>query len=165
MRQQEANDKTSGTDGKIIEAHQKILKKFLDMVVQGQEDSVIKSKVKEIVRTEMGPLENNDPKAISAAQDYWKDKVDNGLRTPWPRFFILYDPKTSLRKVTCPVLAIAGDKDLNVPPDENFPAIESALKEGKNRDYTLKILPNLGHGLGEPEVRTIIGDWIEKHTK
>jgi hypothetical protein len=29
----------------------------------------------------------------------------------------------------------------------------------------LKLLPNLGHGLGEPEVRTFIGEWIEKHIK
>ena len=42
------------------------------------------------------------------------------LKTPWFRYFLTYDPRPALAKVKCPVLAINGEKDLQVPPKENL---------------------------------------------
>ena len=64
---------------------------------------------------------------------------------PWLDFFLTFDPATVLKKVTCPVLAINGEKDLQVPPGQNLPAILKALEEGGNRDYTIAKLPRLNH--------------------
>ncbi|MFQ6115186.1 MAG: alpha/beta hydrolase family protein, partial [bacterium] len=44
--------------------------------------------------------------------------------SPWFRFFLTYDPRPTLMKLTCPVLAINGELDLQVPPKENLGAIE-----------------------------------------
>ena len=55
--------------------------------------------------------------------------------TPWFRYFIKYDPEPVLQKVKCPVLALNGELDLQVPADQNLPAIEAALKAGGNKDY------------------------------
>jgi uncharacterized protein len=104
------------------------------------------------------------------------------MLSPWFRFFLTYDPRPALRKVTCPVLAINGEKDLQVPPKENLAAIEEALKEGGNRDYTVKELPKLNHlfqssqtgspaeyGQIEetfsPAALQVIGDWIVQRTR
>ena len=104
------------------------------------------------------------------------------LLSPWLRFFLTYDPKPALRKVKCPVLAINGEKDLQVPPKENLRAIEDALKAGGNKDFTIKELPGLNHLFQtattgspteyskieetiSPTALTIIGDWIAEHTK
>ena len=101
--------------------------------------------------------------------------------TPWFRYFLMYDPAATLKKVTCPVLAINGELDLQVLPDQNLPAIEQALKAGANRDYTVVKLPKLNHlfqtaKTGSPaEYAAIeetiaplaletIGGWIGKHT-
>jgi hypothetical protein len=65
--------------------------------------------------------------------------------SPWLRFFATYDPAPALAKVRCPVLAIAGGLDLQVLPDQNVPAIEAALKQGGNTDYTVRRLPGLNH--------------------
>ena len=67
------------------------------------------------------------------------------LTTPWFKFFLTHDPKTDLVKVKCPVLAITGEKDLQVPPAENLAAIESALKGAGNTDVTTKTMPGLNH--------------------
>jgi fermentation-respiration switch protein FrsA (DUF1100 family) len=48
-------------------------------------------------------------------------------------------------EVKCPVLAINGQKDLQVDPDENLRGIEQALKAGGNRNYLVKKLPGLNH--------------------
>ncbi len=65
--------------------------------------------------------------------------------SPWFREFLKFDPIPILEKVKCPVLAIIGEKDLQVPSKENLPAIEEALKRGGNRNFVIKELTNLNH--------------------
>ena len=65
--------------------------------------------------------------------------------SPWLRYFALYDPAPAIEKVTCPVLAMGGELDLQVPVDQNLPAIEAALKKGGNKDYSVVRLPGLNH--------------------
>ena len=57
----------------------------------------------------------------------------------------LTDPRPALAKVRCPVLALVGEKDLQVPPKENLSEIEKALKAAGNDRATVKELPGLNH--------------------
>jgi pimeloyl-ACP methyl ester carboxylesterase len=47
--------------------------------------------------------------------------------------------------VRVPVLAIWGEKDLQVPPAENRPAVEAALRAGGNQNVECLVLPGLNH--------------------
>ena len=67
------------------------------------------------------------------------------LLEPWFRFFLTYDPGTALARVRCPVLVLNGDKDLQVDPDLNLPAIQAALDRGGNEHYEIHRLPGLNH--------------------
>ena len=67
------------------------------------------------------------------------------ISSPWMQYFIKYDPGTTLQKVKCPVLAVNGEKDLQVPPKENLTAIKNALIKGGNRNVTTKEFPGLNH--------------------
>ena len=67
------------------------------------------------------------------------------LATPWFRYFLTYDPAESLERVTVPVLAINGEKDLQVPFEENLREIEAALKRGGNDRYEVHALPDHNH--------------------
>ena len=67
------------------------------------------------------------------------------LTSPWFRYFFTYDPATSLRKVQCPVLALNGSLDLQVPPKQNLPAIRKALEEGGNKHFEIVEMPGLNH--------------------
>lgn len=67
----------------------------------------------------------------------------NFINTAWFRYFLAYDPAASLRKVTCPVLAINGTLDLQVDAEQNLPAIRKAL--ARNRGVTIKRLRGLNH--------------------
>ena len=64
---------------------------------------------------------------------------------PWARYFIEYDPAPALRKVTCPVLALIGEKDTQVSPLQNLPAIRAALQASGNKDFETVELPGLNH--------------------
>lgn len=104
------------------------------------------------------------------------------VNSPWFRSLLTLDPAPYLRKVKCPVLALNGSKDLQVPAKEDLEAIGRALKEAGNPDYTLKELPGLNHlfqhcttGLPAeyqsieetiaPEALTAIAEWLESHTR
>ena len=51
----------------------------------------------------------------------------------------------SLDQLKIPVLAINGEKDLQVPPKENLSEIKAALQRGKNKNYEIHELKDLNH--------------------
>jgi fermentation-respiration switch protein FrsA (DUF1100 family) len=67
------------------------------------------------------------------------------MTSPWFRYFMTYDPATALRQVTCPVLAINGEKDTQVLPRQNLPAIRAALEQANNKHFEIDELPGLNH--------------------
>jgi pimeloyl-ACP methyl ester carboxylesterase len=66
-------------------------------------------------------------------------------RTRWYRFFIDYDPAQALAGVTCPVLALFGSLDLQVPAEMNRRALAAALARAGNRDVTIKTYEGANH--------------------
>ena len=62
------------------------------------------------------------------------------MRTPWFRFFLAHDPRPTLRALSCPVLALFGERDLQVDPEQNAPEIEAALAEAATVDATVRVL-------------------------
>jgi fermentation-respiration switch protein FrsA (DUF1100 family) len=67
------------------------------------------------------------------------------LDSAWLRFFVEHDPAPVLQRVRCPVLALNGTLDLQVPWKENLEAIREALQRGGNEDATVMALPGLNH--------------------
>lgn len=66
-------------------------------------------------------------------------------QSPWMKSFIDMKPTLYLEKVTCPLLALFGELDLQVPARENHDLFAAALQRAGNRDHTLKILPGANH--------------------
>ena len=101
------------------------------------------------------------------------------MKSPWMKYFVSYDPKPSLKATRCPILSVIGEKDLQVDPQLNMPAIEAAVKAGGNKDFTQKKLPGLNHlfqkcDTGSPaeyakieqtlddSLLSIVTDWLKK---
>lgn len=99
------------------------------------------------------------------------------FHTKWWKFFLVHDPAKDLEKLSIPVLALNGSKDIQVDPQTNLAAIEAALKKSKSKNYKTIELPGLNHlfqhctkctideyaELEEtisPEVLSTISDWI-----
>lgn len=87
---------------------------------------------------------NTQKPAEMTDDDFVKLQVKQ-IASSWMQYFIKYNPAPALEKVKCPVLAINGEKDLQVPPKENLEAIKKALTKGGNKRVTTKELPNLNH--------------------
>lgn len=104
------------------------------------------------------------------------------MATPWMVYFLRHNPATVLEKVDCAVLAVNGEKDLQVPPNVNLSAIDNALRTHGNENITLIEFPNLNHLFQEcetgapteygeieqtfsPLALEAISDWILKQVK
>jgi pimeloyl-ACP methyl ester carboxylesterase len=104
------------------------------------------------------------------------------LTSPWMGYFLAYDPAPALEQVHCPVLAMAGAKDLQVAPEENLVAIGRAMEKGGNKHFEVKEFPDLNHlfqecGTGLPGEYSAIGqtfapvalefmvNWVVKQAK
>lgn len=100
--------------------------------------------------------------------------------TPWFRYFLSYDPRVDLRKARCAVLAVIGEKDLQVLVDDNLPEIEKALGESPAPETRCVRMPGLNHlfqpaksGSPQeyrvieqtlaPEFLTLVEEWVLSH--
>jgi fermentation-respiration switch protein FrsA (DUF1100 family) len=99
------------------------------------------------------------------------------VTSPWMRWFLRYDPAPVLRRVSVPVLAVNGSKDLQVPAEPNLSGIEAGLAAAGNADVAIVALPGLNHLLQTADTGLVseygqieetiapvaletIGDWI-----
>ncbi len=97
----------------------------------------------------------------------------------WEKLNFHYDPVPTLSKVSCPVLALFGERDDNVVPADNVPMMKAAFEKGGNHDATIVIVKGANHGLVPvpekgpplplhrftgacPEVYSTMGDWLRK---
>jgi len=134
----------------------------------------IRSAVKESMAADSATVGKINEEAVNAAVKQ--------LTSPWFRFFVTYDPIPALEKVTCPILALDGSKDLQVPAQQNLEGLERAFKVSGNKNAVAKILPGLNHLFQKtetgapleyakieetinPEALKVIGDWIEGVTR
>jgi pimeloyl-ACP methyl ester carboxylesterase len=69
----------------------------------------------------------------------------NILLSPRYRFMLSFDPKNIYTKLKCPVLAINGEKDIQVSSLKNLYAISNTLHEGGNTNFTVLEIPNVNH--------------------
>lgn len=64
--------------------------------------------------------------------------------SPWLKSFLAYDPAPAVDRLTCPLLALYAENDLQVPPSLNLPAVE-ALAARPGRDVTVRVIPRANH--------------------
>lgn len=67
------------------------------------------------------------------------------LSTPWFNYFLKFDPAEYLTKLNCPVLALNGEKDIQVSAKQNLEAIRSALEKSNNKNFKTMEIPGLNH--------------------
>lgn len=79
----------------------------------------------------------------------------NSMTSPWYLHFMRYDPAESLRKIKCPVLALNGEKDIQVDAIMNLTSIQQRICENGNKNVTVKAYPNLNHLLQTCEKGTL----------
>lgn len=138
LAQQRLIGSASGIDESTLTKNGELNKGAFEIVKKSNDTEQLKTDLAEYLK------QNNVPEnEISLSV--------NQITSPWMINFIKYDPSISLEKVKCPVLALNGEKDLQVPSKMNLEAIKNALTKGGNKNVTTMELPNLNHLFQECE--------------
>jgi alpha-beta hydrolase superfamily lysophospholipase len=138
VRQVGLLSKAAGVDDETAASIQSAQQRALDLITEGADTETVRAQIKKLVETQMG--------AETAGLEQTVDRSMLELTSPWFRYFLGYDPRHDLEKLKkIPVLALNGEKDLQVDPKQNLPEIEKALKKAENKDVTIVELPSLNH--------------------
>jgi len=144
LLQQELIGKAMGVSEEELQKTRSINKAAFDIIIKSTDTESLKTELTNYIKQTL----KDNPESIESTgmseTDFIKLQV-NQLTSPWMQYLIKYDPSSILKKVKCPVIAINGEKDLQIPAKVNLYAIEKALKKGGNNKVTIKELPNLNH--------------------
>ena len=173
--------KAEGSPDSTVEKNAGVERALLDLAKTKLDSAALTAKLRPLLKQAMPQFSPADSQASHSADQAVERQIRQVL-SPWFRYFIAYDPRPALTKLRQPVLAINGEKDVQVAPKENLAAIEAALKAGGNKDYLVKELPGLNHlfqtantgAVSEyakidetisPTALQAMGDWILAHTR
>jgi hypothetical protein len=176
--------KAKGASDNLIARSRTMQESLFKVIVQEAESNIVKDKFNSIISKFFIGLSEEEKKIFEISEESLEAYIHNQfkrLNSPWFRYYLPFDPGTVLQKVKCPILAINGEKDVQVTSKENLQAIKWALEAGGNKNYTVKELPNLNHLLQtaetgsiseygkieetiSPTALQIIGDWIIKQS-
>lgn len=144
LQQQGLIGKAQGLSESDIEISLAINKGIFDIVKNNNNPDKVKNELTKFLKE---AVKNNSQTLIPEGMT--EDEMINAqvkqLINPWMLYFINYNPSNVLEQVQCPVLALNGEKDLQVAPKENLAGIESALIKGKNNNFSIKVMPGLNH--------------------
>ncbi len=144
LMQQELIGRASGLPESELQKSKEINSAVFDMVIKTTNTEKLRSELTNYLIQKS--KESPDAQKAGEKNDSVMIKAQvNQITSPWMLYFLRYDPAPVLQKVKCPVLALNGEKDLQVPPKEDLSAIKTALFKGGNKNVTAIELPNLNH--------------------
>ena len=162
-----------GQPDEVIAQALKMNRQIYDAVIKYNDDLTRKLKIATIFAGEEITSEEQIAEKIPPAMIA---KIET-IISPWFVYFLNYDPAPFLKKISVPVLALNGDKDLQVYWKDNLEGIEKTLKAAGNKNIKTHMFPTLNHlfqhsatgmiseyGQIEetfaPEALTMISEWI-----
>jgi uncharacterized protein (TIGR03067 family) len=155
-------------------------KRVIAVLNEEGDDAAAADKIRRAIGEEFAKVSEADrPPLVAMKADFQQQMTPEAL--PWHRFFLRHDPRPVLARVRCPVLALYGEKDCQVPADPNAREAEKALRSGGNKDGTVKVIAGANHlfqpcrfgSIHEycaitqtmaPEVLELIATWVRQKT-
>lgn len=145
LLQQNLIGNAMGMSEKQLGHSSKISGEAFKMITSATDTKKLKIDLKERMITAINAIPDDElPIGVTKDESSIKMQVDQ-LTSPWMIYFMKHDPSMVLQKVKCPILAVNGAKDLQVPPTENLEPIKAAAIKGGNRNVTTVEFPNLNH--------------------
>jgi len=176
-----------GADSDIVNKYTQFYSSVVHSINQHNDPSLNKKIVTDNLNEWMNKTDPNVVTAMTGISDSnTKHKFianfTSQLSSPWFQYFLRYDPAPFLQKINCKVLALDGDKDIQVDSKMNLEGIRMGLLKSMSSSYEIQELPGLNHLFQKCTACTIaeyatieetidptalyaIGTWLDKHVK
>ncbi len=178
---------TAGVPKHFIESYLSLYKPLALALTSSTSESAAKAAANTIVNNWL----KKTPKEVVSATTGIRDKksreafiqaFQKGIGTPWFSYFLHYDPAAYVKKISASVLALNGNRDIQVLAGPNLAGLNALLQKSKTRHFDVVELSGLNHlfqrctqctvaeygQLEEtisPSVLETIGTWLEKNVK
>jgi fermentation-respiration switch protein FrsA (DUF1100 family) len=144
--QSEAISRSRGAGEEAILKETRMNERLFEVFKTQEDPQLAEAEMRRIVAGSLAEMTDAERKELNLSEESLAKDIKGYLADyRWARFFMIYDPASDLRKVRCPVLALNGDKDTQVPADINLAGIEQALKQAGNGNCEFRKLPGLNH--------------------
>jgi pimeloyl-ACP methyl ester carboxylesterase len=164
-----------------IKKQEEFYKRAFDKVMNIEELDSARAEIAKIIEEYYNTLTEEEKQKPENSKEAQVQAV-NSIFNPWFKFFLKFDPRTELTKVSVPVLAMYGEKDLQVPPSQNKDEMEKALSKSSSKKYNVVVMPGVNHLFQEtkgyspmdyakieqtvsPDVLNIMTAWLKEVTK
>jgi uncharacterized protein len=140
--------RAGGTSEKDIAEAVMLQHRIYDAVRTGQGWEEVRASMSAQIGRSVSEIPRERREALGDSAQFVASATDSKLRnarSPWFKFFVTYDPAPTLQRIHCPVLALFGELDAQVPPGLCMKPLESALRKGGNKDVTIRLLPGANH--------------------
>lgn len=144
LLQQQLILKASGVNDEDLHEIHQTNKAVFDIVKKSDSPEQLNAELTNYLKQSLKDRSNVEKPAKMSDDDFVTLQIKQ-IVTPWMQYFIKYDPAPTLEKVKCPVLAINGAKDLQVPSKENLDAVKKALEKGGNKNVKTIEISGLNH--------------------
>ncbi|MCA9266701.1 MAG: alpha/beta fold hydrolase, partial [Planctomycetales bacterium] len=133
----------SGLSRAVLDSELALQQAMIDALRSSSADESPQKIVEHAISQFLGKLAE-DQRAAATPSDIKQQALEQ-LTLPWFRFFLTHDPKQDLVKIKIPVLALFGEKDLQVDPEQNVGPMKQAFSQAGNSHATVTVLPGLNH--------------------
>lgn len=178
--------RTSGVGKAAADAYLAFYKAVIDAMLQSADTAAANEAGKKVLHHWISNTPDSLVRQLGMRDNDAQLKVVSALAqqvtTPWFRYFLNFDPQPHLQKLNAKVLALNGDRDIQVISRQNLDGIEASLKKSRSKKYEIKELPGLNHlfqtctrctiaEYGELEetfsttALDYIGRWLDKNVK
>jgi pimeloyl-ACP methyl ester carboxylesterase len=136
-------ESAAGVPEPTIDDGVNINRKMFNIIKKNLEGDALHQALETEYRQYLGQV--GSPEGISVDREKQIKEFVATLTTPWLMGFVRYNPEYKLNQVRCPILAINGSKDLQVPSKENLAAIKKITHDSGNMRVTIQELAGLNH--------------------
>jgi len=145
-RQAEDGARALGADDAAVARITAAHRRATEAVMTGAPREALTAAVRDLILAQLAGLPAAQQEAIGDHEAFAEPRIAPvvaSMETPWMKFLLAFDPATALADVTCPVFAVFGELDTQVPPALNRAPIEAALSD--NPRATVKVYPGANH--------------------
>ncbi|HET9430048.1 MAG TPA: alpha/beta fold hydrolase [Chitinophagaceae bacterium] len=184
--QNEAILESAGMSDSAVKVYSPLYRHMINQVLQSRDTIAatvaLKNSLDQWVDSTDPRFVNELGLTLAESRESMAKGISEAMSLPWFKYFLAFDPAPYLQKLSAKVLAINGDKDLQVISKSNLAGIETALKKSKSKIHATKEMNGLNHlfqtckkcNLEEygqleetisPLALQTITDWLNSHVK
>lgn len=136
--------RVDGISEELIVQNQMLRRQIFAILKEEDDRGIAEKKLREILTQYFNSLDPFQKEIIENCNGSLEQQI-RSFNSTWFRYWLTYDPIKTLKQVTIPILALNGELDLIVTPDQNLRLIAKTLEEIGHTNFITLEIPQLNH--------------------